>query len=160
MVFLPDKAIIPARFKATNVFPSPEMEEEIAITRAFELTKLRLVRIFRMDSAKMDFGLLWIINWLNSELSFNSGIFPKIVTFSGSSCFRSSMVLISLKVMYLKNKNAKPITNPINMNPAYTSLRFGLTGMEFSDASFRIRLLEVYPAFDIEYMTFFSVSSV
>ena len=31
IVFFPDIAIIPARFKATNVFPSPEIEEVIAI---------------------------------------------------------------------------------------------------------------------------------
>ena len=50
-VFFPETAIIPAKFKATKVFPSPDTEEEMAITRASLLMKLILARILRIASA-------------------------------------------------------------------------------------------------------------
>src|SRR5438128_187060 len=57
---LSEKAITPARLMATNVFPSPEMVEVMAITfvpGSFEIN-WRLVRMERNDSDIADLGFL------------------------------------------------------------------------------------------------------
>ena len=56
----PDKAMMPPRFTATNVLPSPEMVDVTEISRFFfvELMKSRLVRMERMDSEMADLGFL------------------------------------------------------------------------------------------------------
>ena len=55
-----EKAITPARLMATNVFPSPEIVDVMAIT--FEpgslLINCKLVRTDRNDSEMADFGFL------------------------------------------------------------------------------------------------------
>ena len=55
MVRFPFAAINPAKLIITKVFPSPEIDDEIATTFASLLTKLMLERMERMASAILDF---------------------------------------------------------------------------------------------------------
>ena len=55
IVFLPLAAINPAKFRITNVFPSPDMEDDTAITRASLFIKLMFDRILLIASAIRDF---------------------------------------------------------------------------------------------------------
>ena len=54
-VFFPFAAIKPAKFKITKVFPSPEIEEDMATTLASFFTKLILDLMDRIASAILDF---------------------------------------------------------------------------------------------------------
>ena len=95
-VFLPFAAIKPARFRITNVLPSPEIEDEMAITFASFFTKLMFDRIERIASAIRDLDDSLTMTSEYFIFFFDKGTAPSKLIPDGRIFSRSCILIISL----------------------------------------------------------------
>ena len=150
--------MMPPKLMATKVFPSPDMVDvtEMILEVSNFLMNSKLVLTERNASEIMDFGFLSTSNWEFGMSFLYRGTTPSI---DASVYFTiSPIVVILLCIRYRIRIRARLRISALTKQTEMTTRLFGNNGMLGTFACFSIRLLETYPALEMEYSAFLSTS--